>query len=178
MTPTFKTIAKNRAVALLALALAWPLAGCGPETTAPQAGESAPAFPVERPDGSRATFPDDYRGRVVALRFWADTCPFCKEEMRAIEGVYERRREDGLAVLAMNVGQSAAVAERFARALGISYEVGLDPDAAVSARYGVIGLPLTYFVDREGKVRNKILGEASAESFEAIASALLAEPAS
>jgi len=97
--------------------------------------------------------------------------------MRAIETVYRRQRDAGLVVLAMNVGQTPEVAGRFARNLDISYEVGLDQDAAVSGLYGVAGLPLTYFIDRLGKVRNKILGETSPESFEALAAALLREPA-
>ena len=171
------TALRGRAGLALLPALLWPLSGCGPQATQPQAGAAAPAFPVERLDGSHAVFPEDYRGRVVALRFWADWCPFCKDEMQAIETVYQRQREAGLVVLAMNVGQSAEVAKRFSRGLGLSYEVALDPDAEVSARYGVAGLPLTYFIDRQGKVRNKILGEASAESFERISAALLEEAA-
>lgn len=176
MGPTRRGTPGCFAQRLLALALLWPLTGCGSQSSQPQAGTAAPAFPVERVDGSRASFPGDYSGRVVALRFWADWCPFCKDEMRAIETVYQRQREAGLVVLALNVGQSPQVAERFARGLGISYEVALDQDAEVSGRYGVVGLPLTFFVDRQGRVRNKILGEASPEAFEAIATALLREP--
>jgi peroxiredoxin len=96
--------------------------------------------------------------------------------MRALEPVYLDEHEDGLVILAVNVGQSAEVAGRFARSLGITYDVALDPDAEVSRRYGVVGLPLTYFVDRGGRVRSKILGEATAESFSAAAAPLLAEP--
>lgn len=169
-------VQRGLALALLPVLLGW-LSGCGPQATQPQAGSEAPAFSVERLDGSQSRFPQDYRGRVVALRFWADWCPFCKDEMQAIEAVYQRQRDSGLVVLAMNVGQSPQVAERFARGLGLSYEVALDEDAEVSRRYGVAGLPLTYFIDREGKVRNKILGEASPESFEHISDALLREPA-
>lgn len=170
------TTPRGRAGLLLALT-GLVLLGCGPQATQPQAGDPAPGFQVERLDGSQASFPGDYRGRVVALRFWADWCPFCKDEMRAIETVYQQARDAGLVVLAMNVGQSPEVAERFARGLGISYEVALDEDAEVSGLYGVVGLPLTYFVDRQGRVRNKILGEASAETFGELASGLLQEPA-
>lgn len=177
MAPSGLAAGKALLGAILALGSLLGLAACGPQTPQPQSGEAAPAFQVERLDGTRASFPDDFRGRVVALRFWADWCPFCKEEMRAIEDVYQRKRDAGLVVLAMNVGQSADVAGRFTRGLGISYEVGLDPDAEVSGRYGVVGLPLTYFVDRQGRVRNKILGEATAEAFEGVAVPLLQEPA-
>jgi peroxiredoxin len=177
MAPSGLTAGNGLMGAVLAFASLLGLAGCGPQAQQPQSGQTAPAFQVECLDGTRARFPDDYRGQVVALRFWADWCPFCKEEMRAIEDVYQRQRDAGLAVLAMNVGQSAEVAGRFTRGLGISYEVGLDPDAEVSGRYGVVGLPLTYFVDRQGRVRNKILGEATAEAFEGLAAPLLREPA-
>jgi cytochrome c biogenesis protein CcmG/thiol:disulfide interchange protein DsbE len=171
------TTSIGRVQVLRALAMLLVLTGCGPQSSQPHAGDQAPGFPVLRLDGSQANFPDDYRGRVVALRFWGDWCPFCKDEMRAIETVYQREQDAGLVILAMNVGQSREVAERFARSIGISYEVGLDPDAEVSRRYGVVGLPLTFFVDRQGKVRNKILGEASPEAFDNVAGPLLREPA-
>jgi len=138
-------------------------------------GDLAPTFRTQRLDGSTLDFPKDYRGSVVALRFWADWCPYCKDEMRAIEPVYQRERESGLVVVALNVGQSREVAERFARTLGISYEVALDPEAEVARRYGVNGLPLTYFVDRQGRVRNKILGEADVDVFMGLAKPLLQE---
>jgi len=165
----------RRVGTIVVLGFLLTLAGCGSGTSQPHTGDAAPEFPVVRLDGSRAVFPDDYRGQVVALRFWADTCPFCRKEMHAIEGVYQQDHAAGLVILAMNVGQSAQVAERFARSLGITYEVGLDEDAAVARRYGVNGLPMTYFIDRTGKVRNKILGESSTETFEEIADPLLKE---
>jgi cytochrome c biogenesis protein CcmG/thiol:disulfide interchange protein DsbE len=160
---------------LLVIASLLLLAGCGARSTQPKAGDPAPPFTAARLDGSQLYFPDDYRGRVVALRFWADWCPYCKDEMRDLQAVYTRERDAGLVILAVNVGQSAEVARRFARSLGITYEVALDQDAEVSGRYGVVGLPLTYFVDRGGRVRGKILGEATAETFAATAAPLLKE---
>lgn len=162
---------------VLLVAALWLLAGCGKQASQPAVGAPAPSFAAERLDGSTLSFPLDYRGRVVALRFWADWCPYCKDEMRAIEPVYLERRGAGLAVLAVNVGQSREAAERFMRGLGLTYEGALDPEAAVAERYGVVGLPLTYFIDRQGRVRNKILGEASAKVFAELADGLLQEPA-
>jgi peroxiredoxin len=161
---------------VLPACLALLLAGCGPAAPPIATGDAAPPFTAERLDAGPLTFPDDYRGRVVALRFWADWCRFCREEMKGIEPVYARQQASGLAVLAVNVGQSREVAERFVRGLGISYEAAIDPEAEVARLYRVAGLPLTYFVDRRGRVRDKVLGEASAEVFERIATRLLAEP--
>jgi len=164
-----------RGAGLWSACLALLLVGCGEPAPQLQAGDPAPAFTTRRLDGSALTFPDDYRGQVVALRFWADWCRFCRDEMKAIEPIFLRLHGSGLAVLAVNVGQSQAVAERFVRSLGISYETALDPDTVVARRYGVLGLPLTYFVDRQGRVREKVLGEADAEVFERMAGGLLRE---
>jgi peroxiredoxin len=151
------------------------LSACGAPAPTPLAGSPAPAFTAQRLDGASVTWPADYGGRVVALRFWADWCRFCRDEMKAVEGVYGRHREAGLAVLALNVGQSQAVAERFTREIGVSYDVALDPEAAIAQRYGVTALPVTYFIDRQGRVRDRVLGEASAEVFERMARALIEE---
>jgi peroxiredoxin len=152
------------------------LAGCEAAPPPPQSGSPAPPFAVEGLTGSLGRFPEDYRGRVVALRFWADWCPFCKTEMQDIEPVYRRLRDSGLSILAVNVGQSREVAERFVAPLGISYGVALDREAQVARGYGVTGLPLTWLVDRQGRVRNKILGEATPEAFESLVLPLLKEP--
>jgi len=151
------------------------LAACGETSPQLRTGDPAPGFTTRYLDGTSLDFPEAYRNRVVALRFWADWCRFCREEMKAVESVYQRHRAAGLAVLAVNVGQSQAVAEGFVRGIGVSYDVALDPDATVARRYGVSALPVTYFVDRQGRVRDKILGEASADVFERIATALLDE---
>lgn len=164
-----------RGAGLWSACLAFLLVGCGEPARQLQVGDPAPAFTTRRLDGSALTFPDDYRGQVVALRFWADWCRFCRDEMKAIEPIFLRLHGSGLAVLAVNVGQSQAVAERFVRSLGISYETALDPDTVVARRYGVVGLPLTYFVDRQGRVREKVLGEADAAVFERMAGGLLRE---
>ncbi len=73
----------------------------------------------------------------------------------------------------MNVRQDPDTAERFVRRLGISYETLLDSDGAAARSYGVIGLPTTFFVDREGRLRTKVLGESTPEVFERIVKELL-----
>lgn len=158
---------------LCLVVLTLPLASCGERAPRLQAGDPAPAFQAIDLDGRRIEFPADYDSRVVAIRFWADWCPFCEDEMTAIEPVYRRLEAQGLRVLAVNVGQNRDTAAAFVRNLGLSYDVALDERSETARRYGVIGLPTTFFVDRTGRVRSKILGESDRTTFERMVQDLL-----
>jgi peroxiredoxin len=117
--------------------------------------------------------PADLQGQIVVIRFWADWCPFCESEMRSIEPVYRAYKEQGLRLLAINVRQDAKTAAAFVEPLGISYEVLLDEDGDVARAYGVSGLPTTFFLDRQGRLATRILGESTPEVFEQVVKGLL-----
>ncbi len=158
----------------LSIFLLWLLAGCSPDL--PQAvsnGSSAPAFTAQTLDGQVVNFPDDFRGKVIALRFWADWCPYCGPEMRAIEPIYQRLKGEGLEVVAMNAGQGPEAITRFLQDTPVSYPVLLDQTVKAVGLYGVVGLPHTYLIDRDGIVRGRILGDATADVFERQVTALL-----
>jgi thiol-disulfide isomerase/thioredoxin len=104
-------------------------------------------------------------GKVVAVRFWADWCPFCENEMQAIEPVYQKYRGQGLVILAVNVRQDRGTTLAFMEKLDVSYAALLDEDGVVARDYGVMGLPTTFFIDRDGRVAGRILGESTAEVF-------------
>jgi len=149
------------------------LSSCGDPAPQPKNGESTPAFELSTLDDSSLAFPADLRGHVVALRFWADWCPFCESEMRDVEPIYRTYKDRGLRVLAINVRQDRETAASFIEHLGISYKVLLDEDGAVARTYGVIALPTTFFLDREGRLTTRILGESTPELFERIVNDLL-----
>jgi peroxiredoxin len=155
------------------LFLTLSLTACSPEAPRLNTGDPAPGFELQRLDGDGISFPADLSGRVVAIRFWADWCPFCEGEMRSIEPVFRTFRDQGLAVLAVNVRQDPATASRFVESLGISYDVLLDEDGAVARDYGVSALPTTFFVDRSGKLVTRILGESTPSVFERIVGDML-----
>lgn len=149
------------------------LAACSQELPAIKNGTPAPAFTLERLDGVSIRFPEQYQGRVVALRFWADWCPYCHSEMQALEPVYRQHRDQGLVILAINVMQSPETVQKFVEAIDISYEMLLDRQGEVMRRYQVMGLPVTYLIDRQGIVRVRIIGESTPEVFTQAISGLL-----
>ncbi|MGA7827103.1 MAG: TlpA disulfide reductase family protein [Geobacteraceae bacterium] len=124
-------------------------------------GDSPPRIQLANLKGSTVRIPNDFRGKVLLLHFWAGGCSSCAEEMPAMEKLYEKYRRKGLVILAVNVGQKKDVVKRLVQDLGISYPVLLDPDQDMARNYDVIGVPRTYLVDRKGVIRYKILGSAS-----------------
>ena len=148
------------------------LAACGSET--PKAniniGSPAPAFQTSRVDGAAEQFPAAYAGKALVVRFWADWCKYCEGEMRAIEPVYQSN-QGKLQVLAINAGQDKATikafndVDAFMGKIGVSYPALLDENSAIARSYGVVGLPTTFFIDGQGIVRGKIVGEADEATF-------------
>ena len=102
---------------------------------------------------------DKVRGKVVLLRFWADWCPYCRYEMPIIDKYYRKLKKEGFLVLAVNVKQSPEVALAFTAQLDISFPVPLDPDGKIAKRYGVYGIPTNFLIDREGTIREILVGE-------------------
>jgi peroxiredoxin len=153
------------------------LASCGESARQiPATGDLAPGFIAQRIDGRQVNVPHHLAGKVVAIRFWADWCPYCRPEMAALVPAYVRLRERGLEYLAVNVAQDRERVSRFVDDLGIPYPVLLDPEGKIARAYGVSALPVTWFIDREGRLRGKIVGESTPDVFERRALELLTAP--
>lgn len=150
---------------LLSFAL---LAGCGSDNPAVKLnmGDLAPKFQTVTVDGKNSAFPEAYAGKPLVIRFWADWCKYCEGEMKAIESVYQRHKDKGLDVLAINAGQDKASIEAFIKKVGFTYPALMDEKSNIARSYGVVGLPTTYFVDAKGVIRAKIIGEADEATFE------------
>jgi cytochrome c biogenesis protein CcmG/thiol:disulfide interchange protein DsbE len=154
--------------AVLSSLLFGSLCGCSNQKVILKPGQAAPFFVLSDMKGNTVRVPEDIKGKVAVIRFWSDSCKFCVEEMPKIEKVYKKYADKGMVILAVNVGQDKNVVENFVNGINISYTVLLDPGAVVTKRYGVTGLPTTFIIDRNGTIRQKILGETGAAAFEKI----------
>jgi cytochrome c biogenesis protein CcmG/thiol:disulfide interchange protein DsbE len=99
-----------------------------------------------------------YRGRPVIVHFWASWCIPCRTEFPIYKQVRTEHAADGLEVLAIIYRDSAEAAAGFYRSQGADWPALVDPGGRVAAQWGVIGLPITYFVDRDGLVRGVSYG--------------------
>ncbi len=156
---------KTLSLSLLMLLTAALLGACSEPAPQLKNGQAPPAFELPHLEGTVARFPDDYGGKLMALRFWADWCPFCESEMQALEPVYQEYRDRGLVILAINVRQDRQTAAAFVQRLGVSYDTLLDEEGVVARDYGVLGLPTTFLVDRDGRLIGKIIGESTPQMF-------------
>lgn len=148
-------------------------AGCVKDRTW-KTGESAPEISVLDLNEHIVRL-SDFRGKAVVVRFWSAGCKACLAEMPMIDVFYKRNKDKGLAVLAVNRGESKERVERFVTNLNISYPVLLDPEAIASKNYGVTAVPTTYFIDKKGIARKVIPGPISQDLFEKAVFELLDE---
>jgi cytochrome c biogenesis protein CcmG/thiol:disulfide interchange protein DsbE len=125
-------------------------------------GTKAPNFPYVGLDRERREL-NDLRGKVVLIRFWADWCRYCDEEMPIIDRVYQEMKKKGFTVLAVNVKQSGAVVKAYVEKLNLSFPVALDQEVKIAKQYDVKGLPMNFLVNREGIVRELLIGPISNE---------------
>jgi peroxiredoxin len=123
----------------------------------PQIGGPAPSFEAETLEGKAVSL-DDYRGKVVLLTFWATWCEPCKKEMPEIQAAYEKHKEEGLAVVAVNFGERKEPAQAFFEKTSLTFPSLLDRRANIAERFGVISLPVTFFIDQDGIIRERVVG--------------------
>lgn len=114
-----------------------------------------------------------YRGQVVIVNFFASWCPPCREEMPALEKLYQTYRDQGLVVIGVGVQDGKRQIASFAEALGVTFPIVWDGSGDVSMAYRISGLPTTYFIDRTGAIRERVFGSLTLAQFEEETSRLL-----
>ena len=120
-------------------------------------GSLAPDYLLKTLDGGEIRF-SDLRGKAVIVNLWATWCGPCRKEMPQFVAAYDRYREEGLEIIAVNVQESPSVIQPFVDDFGMDFPVALDKRGAVSDKYRILGLPMTYFIDRQGVIRDVFQG--------------------
>lgn len=136
----------------------------------PWTGGATPALKLSAMDGRQVDLAS-LRGRVVLLNFWATWCEPCRDEMPSLQRLRARMKGQPFELFAVNYGESDARVEAFAAKLGLSIPVLLDPYKRSVEDWKVRGLPMTFLVDAQGKVRYWSFGErdwSEGEGFEVV----------
>ncbi|MEP6985071.1 MAG: TlpA disulfide reductase family protein [Chloroflexota bacterium] len=135
------------------------------ESASPQIGFAAPDFTLNTLDGKTVSL-SSLRGKVVLINLWATWCPPCRAEMPALNNVYHQYSEMGFVVLGLNTTyqDSESDAASFVKTLGLSFPILLDRDGVISKRYQLQALPTSYFVGRDGIIRDVVLGGPMSEA--------------
>lgn len=142
----------------------------------PKIGEEAPDFAAVSSDG-RIVRLSDYRGQPVWLNFWGSWCAPCRSEMPDIQTAWETLQPQGLALLAVSLGDKPSEAIGFAQKNNVTFTILLDPDRSLTSdAYPIYNFPTHIFIDEQGIVREIVMSQMSSEQAIAAAQSVLAEP--
>lgn len=98
------------------------------------------------------------KGKPVVINFWASWCPPCREEAPILEEVWRRYKDKGVTFIGVDIQDAEADARAYIKEFGITYPNGPDIRGRIAIDYGVSGIPVTFFVNREGLIVSRWVG--------------------
>ena len=124
----------------------------------PEVGFYAPDFTLMNEENEKVTL-SELKGKPVFINIWASWCPPCKEEMPYIQKAFELYGDEVM-FLGINVtaGDSKEKAIEFMKSNGYHMPILFDYDASVSKLYRANSIPTSYFIDKDGVIKNKHIG--------------------
>ena len=133
----------------------------------------APGFTLKAIQNGKDYSLSQFKGKVVLINFFTFFCGPCREEMPSLNQLYQEHQGQGFQILGIGLSSTPQQLKQIVTQLGLTYPV-LEGNDAVSQAYGNVALvPLTFIVDRQGKIVHKILGARSKAQFEALIQPLL-----
>jgi peroxiredoxin len=138
----------------------------GERPIAPEIDATAPPFELLTLSGSTVNLLD-LRGQPVVINFWATWCGPCEAEMQVLQTLYDDYREQGLRVVAVNLGESAQVIDDWVQRLQLTFDIVLDEQQYVAALYQLRGTPSTYIVAPSGIITDIHYGPTSRDALQA-----------
>ncbi len=149
--------------------------GSGPSTTRGPLSvvhSPAPDFSLQDLDGKPLDLAN-YRGKVVLLDFWATWCAPCRGEIPHFVEFQDKYRDHGLQVIGISMDDGPKPVHEFYRQFKMNYPVALGNEKVAGAYGGVLGLPVTFLIGRDGRVAAKYVGEVQMPTLEQAIESLL-----
>jgi cytochrome c-type biogenesis protein len=157
-----KLLRTGFAVSIIGLGLVFVLANRSKFPTL-DVGSAAPPYEATSLSGDTVSLAA-LRGRVVLLNVWATWCAPCIREMPALQKLHEDLGDDGLSIVAVSVDANAPPfagvndVKDFVAEYGLTFTILHDDTGAIENVFGVTALPMTFVIDRNGRIQRKVLG--------------------
>lgn len=108
----------------------------------------------------------DFKGKPLVLNFWAPWCPPCREEAPLLQQTYEKYKGKNIEFLMISIRDTDRNVINFMKDNNLTFPVGLDTEAVLTTRYSVSGIPTTFFIDRNGKIKRTYVGALQADQID------------
>ena len=121
-------------------------------------GSQAPDFELPLLDGAGELTLSSLRGSIVVLNFWASWCVPCREEAPDLQAAWIDYQDRGVRFVGVDERDDRAAALAFVDEFGITYPSVFDPAGSLADDFAFLGLPSTFVIDAEGKIRYRFTG--------------------
>jgi peroxiredoxin len=126
----------------------------------PKVGQVPPDFTAVTADGRKVSL-SSLKGKPVWLSFGASWCAACRAEAPDIRDASQRASASGLVVVQVFLSDDAATVRDYGKRLGLGFDLVPDPQTQIAAAYGVYGIPVHYFIGRDGVLHSARTGSMS-----------------
>jgi peroxiredoxin len=126
----------------------------------PLQGDKAPDFALAGLDGKVYRL-SDYKGKSVVVNFWGTFCPPCKEEMPAIQSVYDSTQRSDIEIIGVSLDKSSITVKSFVDQYSVKFPIVMDDKEEIRKKYGVVNYPTTFFINPNGDIVEIKVGQMS-----------------
>lgn len=147
-----------RAALLLAPLFLILASSCQKGTETATKDKAAPNFNLQTPEGKTVKL-SDLKGKVVLVNFWATWCDSCKEEKPYMASLYSNLKENpDFAFVSILYNDDINNALEYERKNSYDFPVFIDPGGKAAVSYGLTGVPESFIIDKNGKLKDKVIG--------------------
>ncbi|MCK5832512.1 TlpA family protein disulfide reductase [bacterium] len=125
----------------------------------------APNFTLVDLEGNKISL-SDYAGKVVILDFWAVWCGPCRMEIPGFIELQNKYKSEGLVILGVSLDRNHSTVPGYAKKTGINYPIVFGDQHIVTAYGNVASIPTTFIIDRNGCIKEKLIGYHSKDQLE------------
>ncbi len=170
----FITLANVTILSVILIALLTP-ARNGGKASDPLVGHPAPNFSLAAMNPGSQGFISlaNFKGKPLVLNVWSSTCAPCVAEAPLLEHQWEQARAQGIVFLGIDYQDSLSGGQRFIQQYAVTYPNVLDATGATTIKYGVTGTPETLFINRQGIVVSRVIGQLTPQALQSNLQAIL-----